>query len=114
MDGDGELTAFDASCIPRYYNLKYVAEIEGIIKEIKEDCPNCGKTEVVEKIVEVEKLPEGDYCNIKIHKLWPILFFISLGINLVLAGLIIGFLLKRKKNREDDTPLVDYDIEDDE
>ena len=89
-----------------------VTEIEGIIDEIKKDCPNCGQT--TEVIKEVEVLPDGEYCNIKIHKVWPILFFVSLGLNVVLAGLIIGFLLKRKKNRKDDTPLVDYDIEDDE
>lgn len=89
------------------------AEIEGLIEEIKKDCPNCdGKT--TEVIKEVEVLPSDPYCNIKMHKVWPILFFISLGINVVLAGLIIGFFAKRKKNQKDDTPLVDYDIEDDE
>ncbi|MBQ7670599.1 MAG: hypothetical protein IJS45_07760 [Clostridia bacterium] len=89
-------------------------EIEDIIEEIKKDCPDCGKENVKEIIKEVEKLPEGDYCNITSHKVWPILFFISLAINLVLGGLIAWFFLKRKQNQKDDTPLVDYDIGDDE
>ncbi|MBR6918259.1 MAG: hypothetical protein IKN38_08750, partial [Clostridia bacterium] len=91
-----------------------VADIEAIIEEIKKDCPNCGQENTKEIIKEVEVLPEGEYCNIEIHKLWPILFFISLAINLILGGLILWFFLKRKKNEKDDTPLVDYDIGDDE
>lgn len=89
-------------------------EIEDIIEEIKKDCPDCGKENVKEIIKEVPVLPEGDYCNITSHKVWPILFFISLAINLALGGLIAWFFLKRKQNQKDDTPLVDYDIGDDE
>ena len=89
-------------------------EIEDIIEEIKKDCPDCGKENVVEVIKEVEVLPEGDYCNITSHRVWPILFFISLAINLALGGFIAWFFLKRKTNQKDDTPLVDYDIGDDE
>ncbi len=91
-------------------------EINGIIDEIIEDCPNCGEQseKIVEKIKEVEVEPSGPFCNIPIHKLWPILFFISLGINVIMIALLVWFLAKRKKNETDDTPLVDYDIGDDE
>lgn len=61
-------------------------------------------------VVEVE--PSGEYCNISIHYVWPILFFISLALNLVFAGVAV-YLFRRKKRESDDTPLVDYDIGDD-
>ena len=61
--------------------------------------------------MEVE--PEGDYCNIKIHKIWPILFFVSLGVNVLMGSVIVALVTRKKKNRKDNTPLVDYDIDDD-
>lgn len=57
--------------------------------------------------------PTEDYCNIPSHKVWNILFFISLGINLVLAALLVFFTVGRKKRTGADMPIVDYDIEDD-
>lgn len=60
-----------------------------------------------------EKEPEGDYCNIKSHKVWPILFFISLAANIVLVVLFVLTFKKRKALPGADTPLVDYDIDDD-
>ena len=66
----------------------------------------------VEKEVEVEVEPSDDYCNIKIHYVWPILFFISLALNLGFIALIVVYVVRRKKNQTDDTPLVDYDIDD--
>lgn len=66
----------------------------------------------VEKIVEV--LPTDDYCNITTHRVWPIAFFVSLAVNVALAVVIVLYVAKRARNRRDDTPLVDYDIGDDE
>lgn len=65
------------------------------------------------KEVPVEVEPDGPFCNISIHKVWPILFFVSLFINIVFIVLLVLWLLRRKKNKEDDTPLVDYQIYDD-
>lgn len=65
----------------------------------------------VEKIVEV--YPEGDYCNISIHHVWPILFFVSLAVNVGLIVLVVVFVARKKKTQVDDTPVVDYDIGDD-
>ena len=89
--------------------------INGLVERIIADCPNCGQGgEVVKEVIkEVEVEPSGPFCNIPMHKVWPILFFISLGINLCLIGLLVWFFLKRRKNEKDDTPLVDYDIGDD-
>lgn len=78
--------------------IKDLEKIEEIIKEI-------------EKIVEVE--PSDPYCNIQIHHVWPILFFISLFVNVGFIVLVVVYFVRRKKNETDDTPLVNYDIGDD-
>lgn len=57
--------------------------------------------------------PEEDYCNIPLHKVWPILFFVSLAINVGLVAIIVLYVAKRRKTLKDDTPMVDYDIDDD-
>jgi len=38
---------------------------------------------------------EGPFCNIKIHKLWPILFFISMAGN---VALVVVLIVKKKKS----------------
>lgn len=58
-------------------------------------------------------LPTGDYCNISTHRLWQVLFFVALAMNVVFSLLIIFYVRGRQKVEEDDTPLVDYDIDDD-
>lgn len=62
---------------------------------------------------EVVVPPEEDFCNIPLHKVWPVLFFMSLAVNVGLIALIVIYVAKRKKNMKDDTPMVDYDIDDD-
>lgn len=58
--------------------------------------------------------PVDDYCNIESHRIWPILFWISLALNVAgVAFAVVYFMMKRKKTT-DDTPLIDYDITDDE
>ena len=47
------------------------------------------------------------------HRIWPILFFISLALNVVFIVVIVVAVIRRKKNAKDDTPLVNYDIGDD-
>lgn len=56
----------------------------------------------------------GKFCNISIHKVWPILFVISLAANVVLVVVLVKKNGTKKKNQVDNTPLVDYDISDDE
>lgn len=46
--------------------------------------------------------PEGDYCNIKIHYVWPVLFFISLAVNIAFAVLTILYFRKKKENEAAD------------
>lgn len=68
--------------------------------------------EVVIQEVEVEVLPKGDYCNIPVHRLWPVLFAVSAVLNVVLIVGVVYLTIKRR-NTYDDTPLVSYDIDDD-
>lgn len=68
--------------------------------------------EVIIQEVEVEVLPTGDFCNIPMHRTWPVLFFISAALNVGLVAALI-FVILRKRNTMDDTPLVSYDIDDD-
>ena len=56
-------------------------------------------------------IQQGDkYCNLILHNVWPILFFVSIG-----ANVLIGYMLVRNTKRRfnDDIPVVDYDINDD-
>ena len=67
---------------------------------------------VVEKPVVIE--PNYDYCNISGHSVWIILFWISFAINIAVGALIAFYYYTKRRKVTDDTPLVDYDIYDDE
>lgn len=71
------------------------------------------ETKVVIQEVPVEVLPEGDYCNIPAHHVWPVLFWVSLAVNVVLIGGIVFHVIRKTRNRRDFAPMVDYDIDDD-
>ena len=68
-------------------------------------------TERVEVPVEVE--PTTPYCNIKQHGIWPKLLIASGALNLVLAA-GWAWTARKKAIRQDNMPLVDYDIDDDD
>lgn len=88
-------------------------DIVDLLTQIATRTDQLSKTEIieVEKLVPTE--PSDDYCNVTFHPVWQILFWISLAVNLVGILLIVGFLVLRRRKLSDDTPLVDYDIEDD-
>lgn len=69
------------------------------------------QTVIVEKPVPGD--PTDDYCNIASHRVWPILFWISLALNIGFAALIVVYYINKRKKNNDNTPLVDYDIGDD-
>lgn len=101
--GSGDQAAVDA-CAAELEAL--LAEIIAKIAEIKD-----ANTVVVEKPVPTE--PTDDYCNIESHRVWPILFWISLSLNIAAVVLFVVIFMSKKKKTTDDTPLVDYDIADD-
>ena len=73
-----------------------------------------GELVVVEKEVPVEVDPTYPFCNKPGHTVTLIIMIISLALNAALIGAIALYFYKKHKNKQDDTPLVDYNIEDDE
>ena len=89
-----------------------VEELDTLMDELAECSPVAGEPEVVIQEVEVEVLPTDDFCNIPKHHTWPVLFGISALLNVVLIAALI-YVLVKKRETTDNTPLVNYDIEDD-
>ena len=55
---------------------------------------------------------DGDqFCNVFLHKIWPIVALISLALNGVLGFMLVQ---SKKKKFKDTTPIIDYDINDDD
>ena len=90
-----------------------IEELNLLLEEINNyEIKDLQEPEVVIQEVEVEVLPTGDYCNIPMHRTWPVLFIVSAVLNVVLIIVLI-YVIMRKRNTYDDTPLVSYDIDDD-
>jgi len=92
-------------CAARLVEL--LTKIEEKLSEM--DAP---ETVIVEK--PTPTTPVDDYCNIESHRIWPILFWISLALNVVGAAFAVVYFMMKRKKTTDDTPLIDYDITDDE
>ena len=102
--GSGDQAAVDA-CTVKILDL--IEQLKAALAE-----QNAEPNEIIKEVI-VEKEPEGDYCNVSLHNVWPILFFISLALNVVFIVVGVVVVVRRKKNAKDDTPLVNYDIGDD-
>lgn len=87
-------------------------ELQALLEELKQGVNTPQEPEVIIQEVEVEVLPTSDYCNIPMHRTWPVLFVISAALNVALVVLLIYVLVKRRYT-VDKTPLVSYDIDDD-
>lgn len=73
-----------------------------------------GELVVVEKEVPVEVEPSYTFCNNMLHTLFLVLMIISLVINVALVLLIVLYRNAKRRREKDDTPLVDYNEEEDE
>ena len=89
------------------------AELIEILDALEKDLDIIQKTQVVVQEVPVTVLPDSDYCNIESHHIWPAAFVASLVVNVLLLGVIAFMVIRRIRNQKDDTPLVDYDIDED-
>lgn len=89
-----------------------VVEINALLEELSQCVVEQKAPEVVVKEVEVEVLPKDDYCNIPMHRSWPVMFMISAALNVGLV-VVLMYVLARKRNTTDNTPLVSYNIDDD-
>ena len=87
-------------------------KIAALLMELQELEKKLEDPEVVIKEVEVEVPPSDDFCNMGSHRTWPVAFLVSLIFNCILA-LVIALILKKKRYKAEDVPLVDYDIDDD-
>ena len=83
-----------------------IVEVEKVVTETVE----------VEKVVEKEVIKEvpvevpAEGSNL----VWIILLIISIVINVALAVLVVLYFIKKKSNQKDNTPLVNYNIEEDD
>lgn len=88
----------------------------GMIASLLEELTAMGEQntviETVIQEVEVEVPPTGDYCNISSHRIWYVAFAASAVLNVILV-LLLTIVIRKRKYRADDVPLVDYDIDDD-
>lgn len=89
-----------------------VVEINALMEELAQCVVEQEVPEVVVKEVEVEVLPKDEYCNIPMHRSWPVMFMISAALNVGLV-VVLMYVLARKRNTTDNTPLVSYNIDDD-
>lgn len=87
--------------------------INALLDQIEEMLSKGEAPQVIIQDKPVEVPPTDDYCNIPVHRVWPVMFFVSLALNVTLMAVIVIYLYQKKKNRTDDMPLVDYDIMDD-
>ena len=85
-------------------------DIVNLLAKIVEEMDKLKNVETIQ----VVKPLDPNTCNISMHKVWQILFWISLVLNIILIALIVVYMRLKRKRVSDDTPLVDYDIEDDE
>lgn len=88
-------------------------EIANLYAQLEAAMESQKDPEVIVQEVPVEVPPTDDYCNIAGHRVWQVLFFLSLAVNMILIILIVVYTSRKKRNQRDDTPLVDYDIYDD-
>lgn len=88
------------------------AQVEDLLKEISKAGMNVGVGTII-KEVPVEVLPTDDYCNTTVHNFWPVLFFITVAANVAMIVMIVVYVIRVMKSRQEYVPLVDYDIDDD-
>ncbi len=91
----------------------YAQKLQDLLTQLKEAINEAAGNDSVIVEVPVPVEPTNDYCNIKSHTVWIVLFWISFAINLALTALILMYYYAKKKKTSDDTPLVDYNITDD-
>lgn len=88
-------------------------EINALIALLKEAIREQNKPDVIVQTPD-DQIPEGKaFCNKTSHLVWQVVAIVSIAVNLLLVGIIVTYLMRKKQKRRDDVPLVDYDIYDD-
>ena len=86
--------------------------LRGLLEELERCTDPEREPEIVIQEVEVEVLPTDDFCNIPMHRTWPVLFVISAVLNVALI-VVLTYVITKRRQTVDNTPLVSYDIDDD-
>lgn len=107
--GESLLTSGDQKAVD-----EAAANIDDILTRIQTDLEEINTPKIVEVEVPVEILPTDDYCNMPQHSMWPIVLGISVGVNLLLIVVMVVYTVRKKTYDNDDTPLIDYDIDDED
>ena len=90
-----------------------VEKLTALLVELSEcDTAAIPEPEIVLQEVEVEVYPTEDYCNIPMHRFWPVVCICSVVLNIALIAALLAVISKKRKT-VDNTPLIHYDIEDD-
>ena len=90
--------------------IEKIVEVEKIVEkpvEVIKEVEKVVEKEVIKEVL-VEVPAEGS------NLVWIILLVISIVINVGLAVLVVLYFIKKKNNQKDNTPLVDYNIEEDD
>lgn len=90
-----------------------VEQLRELMDRVRQEMEAGEDPKVVIQEVPVEVPPSDKFCNIPGHRALAVLLSISVLLNAALIALIVIYIRNKKKNRQDDTPLVDYDILDD-
>ena len=85
-------------------------QLNGLLTQLRELSAVKSDPQVVVQEVPVEVPPSEDFCNITGHWIWKLVFFLSAAVNVALLGIIWLYLCKKKRKQRDNTPLVAYDI----
>lgn len=91
----------------------YVAELTALLAEIIEKIAELKDANKVIVDNDIVTYPTDPYCNIGMHRVWPILFWVSFALNLCTVAVVVYIYINKRKKTSDNTPLVDYDIADD-
>ena len=88
------------------------ARLNAAFKAMKVTLDELSENEVIVQEVEVQG-ECGEDCHVWWHYLLLILLIISAILNVVFIVLVVLYFVKKKQNATDNTPFVDYDINDD-
>ncbi|MBR3909248.1 MAG: FIVAR domain-containing protein [Clostridia bacterium] len=106
-DANNALTSRDQVTVDTY-----AQKLVELLAKLKQAVDGAAGNETVAPPEPVPVEPEN-YCNVKSHPVWIILFWVSFAVNIALGALILMYCYAKRKKTTDDTPLVDYDITDD-
>lgn len=86
--------------------------LKALLEELAAYAEPTVEPEIIIQEVEVEVPPTSDFCNMPQHRIWVVALVVSVAFNVLLVA-ALGYVLLKKRSTIDNTPLVDYDIEDD-